>query len=52
MAEISGEIKSGMQICLVSTMDEVIPLAFAQEIKIKKTRGGNKKKTVAGEQEK
>ncbi len=52
VAEISGEIKSGMQICLVSTMDEVIPLAFAQEIKIKKTRGGNKKKTVAGEQEK
>ena len=33
VAEISNEIKSGMEICFVESMDEVIPLAFAQEIK-------------------
>lgn len=30
VAEISNEIKSGMEICFVESMDEVIPLAFAQ----------------------
>lgn len=49
VAEISGEIKSGMEICFVSSMDEVIPLAFAREIKIRRTRSGNKKKTETGE---
>lgn len=30
VAEISNEIKSGMEICFVESMDEVIPLAFAR----------------------
>lgn len=30
VAEISNEIKSGMEICFVESMDEVIPLAFVQ----------------------
>ena len=30
VAEISNEIKSGMEICFVESMDEVIRLAFAQ----------------------
>ena len=49
VAEISSEIRSGMEICFVSSMDDVIPLAFAREIKIRRTRSGNKKKTVTGE---
>lgn len=52
VAEISSEIKSGMEICFVNSMDEVIPLAFAQEIRVRKTRGGNRKKTATGGQEK
>ncbi|MDE5825216.1 MAG: endopeptidase La, partial [Lachnospiraceae bacterium] len=51
VAEISNEIKSGMEICFVSSMDEVIPLAFAQEIKFKRTKSGNKKKSVTGDQQ-
>jgi len=47
VAEISSEIKSGMEICFVRSMDEVIPLAFAHEIKIK-----TKTKTVGSKQEK
>ena len=47
VAEISNEIKSGMEICLVESMDDVIPLAFAREIKVKsartKTKTGNNK---------
>ena len=31
VAEISNEIKSGMEICFVESMDEVIRLAFAQD---------------------
>lgn len=31
VAEISNEIKSGMEICFVETMDEVISLAFARK---------------------
>ena len=38
VAEISNEIKSGMEICLVESMDDVIPLAFSREIKVKSTR--------------
>ena len=49
VAEISSEIRSGMEICFVSSMDDVIPLAFAREIRIRRTRSGNKKKTVTGE---
>ena len=49
VAEISNEIKSGMEICYVRSMDEVISLAFTQEIKVKRARSGNKKKTVTGE---
>ncbi len=52
VAEISSEIKSGMEICFVNSMDEVIPLAFAQEIRVRKTRSGNRKKTATGGQEK
>ncbi|MDE6363492.1 MAG: endopeptidase La [Lachnospiraceae bacterium] len=47
VAEISNEIKSGMEICLVESMDDVIPLAFAREIKVRsakaKTKTGNDK---------
>ena len=32
VAEISNEIKSGMEICFVESMDEVIRLAFAQDL--------------------
>lgn len=51
VAEISNEIKSGMDICFVGSMDEVIPLAFAQEIKPKavKTRNTRNKKQQTGE---
>ncbi|MDE6053785.1 MAG: endopeptidase La, partial [Lachnospiraceae bacterium] len=51
VAEISNEIKSGMEICFVNSMDEVIPLAFAQEIKVKRTKSGNKKKSVTGDKQ-
>lgn len=44
VAEISNEIKTGMEICFVSSMDEVIPLAFAQEIKSKSTKTGTRAK--------
>lgn len=37
VAEISDEIKSGMEICFVSSMDDVIALAFTREIKMMKT---------------
>ena len=37
VAEISEEIKSGMDICFVGSMDDVIPLAFTREIKTTKT---------------
>ncbi len=37
VAEISEEIKSGMDICFVGSMDDVIPLAFTREIKTAKT---------------
>ncbi|GFI22078.1 Lon protease 1 [Lachnospiraceae bacterium] len=50
VAEISNEIKSGMEIYLVESMDDVIPLAFAQEIKVKGTR--SKTKTANSKQEK
>jgi ATP-dependent Lon protease len=33
VAEISTEIKSGMEICYVDTMDDVVKLAFAEPIK-------------------
>lgn len=33
VAEISNEIKSGMEICYVESMDDVIPLAFATKIR-------------------
>lgn len=54
VAEISNEIKTGMEICFVRSMDEVIPLAFAQEIKIKSTKTGTraKAKVSSGRQEK
>lgn len=54
VAEISNEIKTGMEICFVRSMDEVIPLAFAQEIKIKSTKTGTraKAKVSSGGQEK
>lgn len=32
VAEISNEIKSGMEICFVESMDEVIPLAFVRNL--------------------
>lgn len=51
VAEISGEIRSGMEICFVSSMDEVIPIAFAQEIKAKKSKGGGKRKPAAENKE-
>lgn len=44
IAEISNEIKSGMEICFVGSMDDVIPLAFAQEIKIAKARNNKQEK--------
>ena len=50
VAEISNEIKSGMEICLVESMDDVISLAFAREIKVKNTR--SKTKTGNNKQEK
>ena len=50
VAEISNEIKSGMEICLVDSMDDVISLAFAREIKVKNTR--SKTKTGNNKQEK
>ena len=31
VAEISAEVKAGMEICFVETMDEVIPLAFVHK---------------------
>ena len=37
VAEISEEIKSGMDICFVGSMDDVIPLAITREIKTTKT---------------
>lgn len=52
VAEISGEIKSGMEICFVSAMDEVIPLAFARAVQIKSARSGAKTKTGNSGQEK
>ncbi len=52
VAEISGEIKSGMEICFVRSMDEVIPLAFASEIKMRSTRTRTKTKTENNKQEK
>lgn len=52
VAEISGEIKSGMEICFVRSMDEVIPLAFASEIKVRSTRTKTKTKTENNKQEK
>ncbi len=51
VAEISGEIRSGMEICFVSSMDEVIPIAFAQEIKAKKSKSGAKRKPAAENKE-
>ncbi|MDE7321372.1 MAG: endopeptidase La [Lachnospiraceae bacterium] len=42
VAEISDEIKSGMEICFVGSMDDVIPLAFTREIRITKTTGAKK----------
>ena len=50
VAEISNEIKSGMEICLVESMDDVIPLAFSREIKVKSTR--SKARTGNNKQEK
>ncbi len=50
VAEISNEIKAGMEICLVESMDDVIPLAFAREIKVKSIR--SKAKTGNSKQEK
>lgn len=52
VAEISGEIKSGMEIYFVSAMDEVIPLAFARAVQIKSARSGAKTKTGNSGQEK
>jgi ATP-dependent Lon protease len=46
VAEISAEIKSGMEICFVESMDEVTELAFAEPIKnykAAKTRQTRKK---------
>lgn len=37
VAEVSNEIKSGLEICFVRSMDDVIPIAFAKEIKAVKT---------------
>lgn len=50
VAEISNEIKAGMEICLVESMEDVIPLAFAREIKVKSAR--SKTKTGNSKQEK
>lgn len=50
VAEISNEIKAGMEICLVESMEDVIPLAFAREIKVKSVR--SKTKTGNNKQEK
>ena len=50
VVEISNEIKAGMEICLVESMDDVIPLAFAREIKVKSIR--SKAKTGNSKQEK
>ena len=50
VAEISNEIKAGMEICLVESMEDVIPLAFAREIKVKSIR--SKAKTGNSKQEK
>ena len=44
VAEIANEIKSGMDIHFVESMDEVIPLAFAQKIKTPRTKSNKQEK--------
>ncbi len=41
--EIAGEIKAGMEICFVETMDEVIEKAFVTNRR--KTNGNKKRKS-------
>ncbi len=43
VAEISNEIKSGIEICYVESMDEVIELSFAKKIRTTGTRKSKEK---------
>jgi ATP-dependent Lon protease len=51
VAEISTEIKSGMEIIYVESMDEVVNYAFAQPIKPLKAKTTKRKPKITTEED-